>query len=87
VFMIGPLYWSMTKIDDDIMSAAATLGAGGALLSEYDVPLWWATTGLGVHVMWTLPFCLIICLTFFNRFDRSLEDAGLTLGATRLSDM
>jgi putative spermidine/putrescine transport system permease protein len=27
VFMIGPLYWSMTKIDDDIMSAAATLGA------------------------------------------------------------
>jgi putative spermidine/putrescine transport system permease protein len=28
VFMIGPLYHSMRKIDEDIMSAAAVLGAG-----------------------------------------------------------
>jgi putative spermidine/putrescine transport system permease protein len=27
VFMIGPLYFSMTKIDEDVMSAAAVLGA------------------------------------------------------------
>jgi putative spermidine/putrescine transport system permease protein len=27
VFMIGPLYWSMRKIDEDVVSAAATLGA------------------------------------------------------------
>jgi putative spermidine/putrescine transport system permease protein len=27
VFMIGPLYWSMAKIDEDVMSAAAVLGA------------------------------------------------------------
>jgi putative spermidine/putrescine transport system permease protein len=27
VFIIGPLYWSMSQIDDDIMSAAAVLGA------------------------------------------------------------
>ncbi len=27
VFMIGPLYWSMNKIDEDVMSAAAILGA------------------------------------------------------------
>jgi len=27
VFMIGPLYHSMTKIDEDVMSAAAMLGA------------------------------------------------------------
>ena len=33
--------------------------------------------------MWTLPFSLIIFLMFFNRFDSSLEDAALTLGATR----
>src|SRR5205807_1706779 len=27
VFMIGPVYWSMSKIDEDVMSAAAILGA------------------------------------------------------------
>ncbi|PYN56716.1 MAG: ABC transporter permease [Candidatus Rokuibacteriota bacterium] len=48
-----------------------------------DLPLHWLTTGLPVHVMWTLPFSLIIFLMFFNRFDTSLEDAALILGATR----
>jgi len=47
-----------------------------------DLPLHWLTTGLPVHVMWTLPFSLIIFLMFFNRFDTSLEDAALILGAT-----
>lgn len=28
VFMIGPIYHSMTKIDEDVMSASAVLGAG-----------------------------------------------------------
>src|SRR5262249_13836398 len=32
---------------------------------------------------WTLPFSLIVFLMFFNRFDSSLEDAALTLGANR----
>ena len=41
----------------------------------------WKTTTLGVHVMWTLPFCLIIFLMAFNRFDSSLEDAALVFGA------
>jgi len=48
-----------------------------------DLSLHWLTTGLPVHVMWTLPFSLIIFLMFFNRFDTSLEDAALILGATR----
>jgi len=48
-----------------------------------DLPLHWLTTGLPVHVMWTLPFSLIVFLMFFNRFDTSLEDAALILGATR----
>ena len=48
-----------------------------------DLPLHWLTTGLPVHVMWTLPFSLVIFLMFFNRFDTSLEDAALILGATR----
>ena len=44
----------------------------------------WTTSGLGVHVMWTLPFCLIIFLMGFNRFDLDLEDAALVFGANPL---
>ncbi len=44
----------------------------------------WKTTTLGVHVMWTLPFCLIIFLMAFNRFDSSLEDAALVFGANQI---
>lgn len=44
----------------------------------------WYTTALGVHVMWTLPFCLIIFLMAFNRFDLTLEDAALVFGANQI---
>ncbi|MGH2616098.1 MAG: ABC transporter permease [Thermomicrobiales bacterium] len=44
----------------------------------------WTTSALGVHVMWTLPFCLIIFLMGFNRFDLDLEDAALVFGANPL---
>jgi putative spermidine/putrescine transport system permease protein len=57
---------------------------GPALIFRWtDIPLHWLTTGLAVHVIWTLPFSLVVFLMFFNRFDSSLEDAALTLGATR----
>jgi len=41
----------------------------------------WYITGLGVHVVWTYPFCFIVMLAIFNRFDNSLEDAARNLGA------
>lgn len=44
----------------------------------------WKTTTLAVHVMWTLPFCLIIFLMGFNRFDLDLEAAALVYGANPL---
>jgi putative spermidine/putrescine transport system permease protein len=44
----------------------------------------WKTSTLAVHVMWTLPFCLIIFLMAFNRFDLNLEDAALVFGANPL---
>jgi putative spermidine/putrescine transport system permease protein len=50
---------------------------------QMNIPLSWLGTGLAVHVVWTLPFCLIVFLMFFNRFDTDLEDAALTLGASR----
>jgi putative spermidine/putrescine transport system permease protein len=45
------------------------------------IPLAWYGTTLFVHVVWTFPFCFLIMLVFFNRFDRTLEDAALSLGA------
>lgn len=42
----------------------------------------WLTTGLGVHVMWALPFAFLVMIAVFNRFDKSVEDAARDLGAS-----
>jgi putative spermidine/putrescine transport system permease protein len=58
------------------------VGLGLALFyNTLDITPRWYTTTFGVHVMWALPFCFLIMLVTFNRFDRSLEDAALNLGA------
>ncbi len=44
-------------------------------------PAWWSS-GLGVHVVWTLPFGFLIMLAVFNRFDESLEEAARDMGAS-----
>lgn len=41
---------------------------------------WWST-GLGVHVVWTLPFGFLVMMAVFNRFDSSLEEAARDMGA------
>jgi putative spermidine/putrescine transport system permease protein len=67
-----------------IIVPGITVSLGMALvIQSFDVVPHWLTTGLAVHVIWTLPFALVVFLMFFNRFDSSLEDAALTLGATR----
>lgn len=67
-----------------IIVPGITVSLGMALVVQsLDIVPYWLTTGLAVHVIWTLPFSLIVFLMFFNRFDSSLEDAALTLGATR----
>jgi putative spermidine/putrescine transport system permease protein len=66
-----------------IIVPGITLSLGLALFFQrMNVPLHWYSTTLLVHVVWTLPFALIVFLMFFNRFDTSLEDAALVLGAT-----
>ena len=66
-----------------IIVPGITVSLGLSLVFQrLGVPVHWLTTGLAVHVMWTLPFSLVVFLMFFNRFDASLEDAALTLGAT-----
>lgn len=65
-----------------IIVPGTTVSLGLALIfNRLGIPMHWMTTGLAVHVMWTLPFSLVIFLMFYNRFDTSLEDAALTLGA------
>lgn len=44
-------------------------------------PAWWFT-GLGVHVIWTLPFGFLVMMAVFNRFDHSLEEAARDMGAS-----
>jgi len=67
-----------------IVVPGITVSLGLAMVFQrLQIPLHWLTTGLAVHVMWTLPFSLVVFLMFFNRFDASIEDAALTLGATR----
>jgi putative spermidine/putrescine transport system permease protein len=67
-----------------IIVPGITVSLGTALIIQsLDIVPHWMTTGLTVHVVWTLPFSLVVFLMFFNRFDSSLEDAALTLGANR----
>ncbi|MEZ5666069.1 MAG: ABC transporter permease [Alphaproteobacteria bacterium] len=67
-----------------IIVPGITVSLGTALIIQsLDIVPHWMTTGLAVHVVWTLPFSLVVFLMFFNRFDKTLEDAALTLGANR----
>ncbi|MDE2913855.1 MAG: ABC transporter permease [Paracoccaceae bacterium] len=67
-----------------IIVPGITVSLGSALIVQsLEIAPHWLTTGLAVHVIWTLPFSLVVFLMFFNRFDTTLEDAALTLGATR----
>ena len=43
-------------------------------------PAWWYS-GLGVHVVWTLPFGFLVMMAVFNRFDARLEEAARDMGA------
>lgn len=60
------------------------LGLGFRLfVDQIHVKASWWTTGLLMHIVWTMPFGFIVFLVFLNRFDRSIEEAAAVLGATR----
>jgi putative spermidine/putrescine transport system permease protein len=46
------------------------------------LPTGWLTSGLGAQLTWTLPFGLLIMFAVLGRFNRSLEEAAIDLGAT-----
>ena len=65
-------------------AAKATLERLGAsaLLEDYGTSLGLATSALGAHLTWTLPFGLLIMFAVFNRFNPAYEEAARDLGAT-----
>ena len=79
----GPFFYLILL---GIMAPGILVGLGMALLSRIaGIPLAWYTTTFAVHIVWTLPFGFLIMLAVFNRFDTRLEEAALTLGASRLT--
>ena len=51
------------------------------LLKQLGIPTAWWSSGLGVHVVWTLPFGFLVMMAVFNRFDATLEEAARDMGA------
>ena len=51
------------------------------LMREVGIPAAWWSSGLGVHVVWTLPFGFLVMMAVFNRYDVSLEEAARDMGA------
>ena len=81
-FRLSGLVFYLWLLGFIIPGISVSLGLS-LFFEQVGIPQEWYTTGLAVHVMWTLPFCLIIFLIAFNRFDNRLEDAALMLGANR----
>ena len=51
------------------------------LMKQLGIPTNWWSSGLGVHVVWTLPFGFLVMMAVFNRFDARLEEAARDMGA------
>lgn len=67
-----------------VMAPGLLVGFGVAVVTRIlGIPLAWYTTTFAVHMVWTLPFGFLTMLAVFNRFDRRLEEAALTLRANR----
>jgi len=52
------------------------------MLEQYTTLMGLATSGLGAHLTWTLPFGMLIMFAVFNRFNPAYEEAARDLGAT-----
>ena len=65
----GALFYTIMA---GLMVPGVLLSLGLAtLLKQFGIPPNWWSSGLGVHVVWTLPFGFLVMMAVFNRFDAS----------------
>jgi len=69
-----------------IITPGICVGLGLALFyNRLGIELSWYATGLVGHLIWTFPFCFLIMLMTFTRFDKTIEEAASVLGASPLT--
>jgi putative spermidine/putrescine transport system permease protein len=77
----GPLFYLLLL---GMLSPGVILGLGMRLFADQlGLQAHWYTTGLLLHVAWTMPFGFIVFLIFLSRYDESVEQAAAVLGASR----
>ncbi|MBT5195153.1 MAG: ABC transporter permease, partial [Rhodospirillaceae bacterium] len=65
-----------------LMVPGVLLSLGMAILMrQLGISPAWYTSGLAVHVIWSLPFSYLVMMAVFNRFDSRLEEAARDMGA------
>ena len=55
-----------------------------SLMRQVGIPPAWYYSGLGVHVVWTLPFGFLVMMAVFNRFDAPARGGGARHGRRRM---
>lgn len=76
----GPIFYLIIL---GMMVPGLLVGLGMALLSsQLGIDRAWWGTSFVLHVVYTFPFAFLVMLAIFNRFDRSIEEASLSLGVS-----
>ena len=64
-----------------MMVPGVLLGLGMVLVAQQlGISRNWWSTSFVLHVVYTYPFCFLVMLAIFNRFDKSVEEAAWALG-------
>ncbi len=76
----GPVFYLIIL---GMMVPGVLVGLGVALLSsQLGIDRAWWGTSFVLHVVYTFPFAFLVMLAIFNRFDRSIEEASMSLGVS-----
>lgn len=76
----GPIFYLVIL---GMVVPGVLVGLGMALMSnQLGIDRSWWGTAFVLHVVYTYPFAFLVMLAIFNRFDRSIEEASMSLGVT-----